>query len=322
MLGTALTSRAVMLIQAGEMDGASSLAREIEVAAEMTGSGMPRYAAIALAARRAEEQDATDLLRSGIEAAQARGEGLGVTFLHWEAAFLGNGLGRYEDALAAARLAREQPGGQPSLWLPELVEAAVRCEESEQAADALQLLSTAAEASRTDWAAGVEARSRALLSDGHTAEALYGEAIQRLRHTPARVDLARAHLLYGEWLRREGRRSKARDELRIAHEMLEAIGLSAFSNRAARELAATGERVRRRSPEARDDLTERESQIARLAAEGFSNRQIGEQLYISHRTVGYHLGKVFTKLDVDNRAQLHAVLGEAATPATAGSLDG
>jgi DNA-binding CsgD family transcriptional regulator len=322
MLGTALTARAVMFIQAGEMDGASSLVREIEAAAEMTGSGMPRYAAIALASRRAQEQDATDLLRSGIEAAQVRGEGLGVTFLHWEAAFLGNGLGRYEDALAAARLAREHPGGQPSLWLPELVEAAVRCEEPEQAADALRLLSTAAEASRTDWAAGVEARSRALLSNGHTAEALYGEAIQCLRRTPARVDLARAHLLYGEWLRRQGRRSKARDELRTAHEMLEAIGLSAFSNRAARELAATGERVRRRSPEARDDLTERESQIARLAAEGFSNRQIGEQLYISHRTVGYHLGKVFTKLDVDNRAQLHAVLGEAATPATAGSLDG
>jgi DNA-binding CsgD family transcriptional regulator len=322
MLGTALTSRAVMFIQAGEMDGASTLVREIEAAAEMTGSGMPRYAAIALAARRAQEQDATDLLRSGIEAAQARGEGLGVTFLRWEAAFLGNGLGRYEDALAAARLAREHPGGQPSLWLPELVEAAIRCEEPEQAADALRLLAAAAQASRTDWAAGVEARSRALLSAGQTAEALYGEAIQRLRRTPARVDLARAHLLYGEWLRREGRRSKARDELRIAHEMLEAIGLSAFSDRAARELAATGERVRRRSPEARDDLTERESQIARLAAEGFSNRQIGEQLYISHRTVGYHLGKVFTKLDVDNRAQLHAVLGEAATPATAGSLDG
>jgi DNA-binding CsgD family transcriptional regulator len=322
MLGTALTSRALMFIQAGEMDAASSLVREIEAAAEMTGSGMPRYAAIALAARRAEEQDATDLLRSGVEAAQARGEGLGVAFLHWETAFLGNGLGRYEDALAAARLAREHPAGQPSIWLPELIEAAVRCEEPEQAADALRLLSTAAQACRTDWAAGVEARSRALLSAGPAAEALYGEAIAHLRRTPARVDLARAHLLYGEWLRREGRRSKARDELRTAHEMLEAIGLSAFAGRAARELAATGERVRRRSPEARDDLTERESQIARLAAAGFSNRRIGEQLYISHRTVGYHLGKVFTKLGVDNRAQLHAVLGEAATPATAGSLDG
>jgi DNA-binding CsgD family transcriptional regulator len=322
MLGTALTSRALMFIAAGEMDGASALVREIEAAAEMTGSGMPRHAAIALAARRAEEGEATSLLRSGIEAARSRGEGLGVTFLRWESAFLGNGLGRYEEALAAARLARERPGWQPGLWLPELVEAAVRCEEPEQAADALRLLSTAAGASGTDWAAGIEARSRALLSDGQTAEALYGEAIQRLRGTPARVDLARAHLLYGEWLRRDGRRSKARDELRTAHEMLEAIGLSAFAGRAARELAATGERVRRRSPEARDDLTERESQIARLAAAGFSNRRIGEQLYISHRTVGYHLGKVFTKLGVDNRAQLHAVLGAAATPATAGSLDG
>jgi len=141
------------------------------------------------------------------------------------------------------------------------------------------------------------------------------DAIERLQRTPARVDLARAHLLYGEWLRREGLRSRAREELRTAHEMLEAIGLSAFSGRAARELAATGERVRRRTPEARDDLTERESQIARLAAAGYSNRRIGEQLFISHRTVGYHLGKVFTKLGVDNRAQLHAVLGETATPA-------
>jgi DNA-binding CsgD family transcriptional regulator len=322
MLGTALTSRAVMFIQAGEMDGASSLVQEVEVAAEMTGSDMPLYAAIALAARRAEEQDATDLLNSGIEAAQARGEGLGVAFLHWETAFLGNGLGRYEDALAAARIAREHPGGQPSLWLPELVEAAVRSEEPEQAADALLLLSAAAQTCGTDWAAGVEARSRALLSSGHIAEALYMEAIERLERTPARVDLARAHLLYGEWLRREGLRSRARDELRTSHGMLEAIGLSAFSKRAARELAATGERVRRRTPEARDDLTERESQIARLAAAGFSNRRIGEQLYISHRTVGYHLGKVFNKLDVDNRAQLHAVLGEAATPAAAGSPDG
>jgi DNA-binding CsgD family transcriptional regulator len=312
MLGTALTSRAVMLMQAGEMDGASSLVQEIEAAAEMTSSDMPRYAAIALAARRAQEQDATDLLTSGIEAALARGEGLGVAFLHWETAFLGNGLGRYEDALAAATLAREHPDGQLSLWLPELVEAAVRSEESERAADALRLLSAAAQAGHNDWAAGVEARSRALLSSGHTAEALYTEAIERLERTPARVDLARTHLLYGEWLRREGLRSRARDELRTAHEMLEAIGLSAFAERAARELAATGERVRRRTPEARDDLTERESQIARLAAAGFSNRRIGEELYISHRTVGYHLGKVFSKLDVDNRAQLHAVLDETA----------
>jgi DNA-binding CsgD family transcriptional regulator len=321
MLGTALTARAVMLIQTGEMDAASALVREIEAAAEMTASDMPRYAAIVLAARRAQaEEDATDLLRSGVEAAEARGEGLGVTFLHWEAAFLGNGLGRYEDALSAANLAWEHPEGQPGLWLPELVEAAVRSDEPEQAAEAQRLLSAAA--SRTDWATGVEARSRALLSSGHEAEALYREAIELLGRTPARVDLARAHLLYGEWLRREGLRSRARDELRTAHQMLEAIGLSAFAKRAARELAATGERVRRRTPEARDDLTERESQIARLAAAGFSNRRIGEELYISHRTVGYHLGKVFNKLDVDNRAQLHAVLGEAATPAAAGSPEG
>jgi DNA-binding CsgD family transcriptional regulator len=215
----------------------------------------------------------------------------------------------------------ERPEGQPGLWIPELVEAAARGDEPEQAADALRLLSGAAEAVGTDWAAGVEARSRALLSAGPVAEALYMEAIERLAATPARVDLARAHLLYGEWLRREGRRSHAREELRASHRMLEAIGLPAFSERAARELAATGERVRRRTPEARDELTEREAQIARLAAAGLSNRRIGQRLYISHRTVGYHLAKVFNKLDVDNRAQLHAVLGDAAAPASAGSLD-
>jgi DNA-binding CsgD family transcriptional regulator len=318
MLPIALNSRALMFTQTGELDRTSSLVEEIDAVAELTGSRLPRYAAIALAARRARGQEATELLRAGIEAARARGEGLGVAFLQWETAFLGNGFGRYDDALAAARLAREHPGGQPCLWLPELIEAAVRGEEIEQAQEALGLLSVAAEASRTDWAAGVEARSRALLSDGPTAEPLYKEAIERLGRTPARVDLARAHLLFGEWLRREGRRSQAREELRTAHKMLEAIGLTAFSERAARELAATGERVRRRSPEARDDLTEREAQIARLAAAGYSNRQIGEELYISHRTVGYHLGKVFTKLAVDNRAQLHAVLGEA-VPAASGS---
>jgi DNA-binding CsgD family transcriptional regulator len=306
MLVTALTSRAVMYVETGEMDRASSLVGEIEAAAELTGSRLPRYAAIAFAARRAQERDATDLLEAGIEAADARGEALGVAFLHWQAAFVANALGRYDDALAAALLAKGRADWQPSLWMPE------------QAADALRLLSAAASAAGTDWGAGVEARSRALLSAGHAAEGLYLKAIETLGRTAARVDLARAHLLFGEWLRREGRRSQARDELRTAHEMLEAVGLPAFSRRAARELAATGERVRRRSPEGRDDLTEREAQIAGLAAAGLSNRRIGEQLYISHRTVGYHLGKVFTKLKVENRAQLSGALGEAAAPVSAG----
>jgi DNA-binding CsgD family transcriptional regulator len=319
MLAIALTSRAVMLIQVGDMDGASSLVDQIEAAAEMTGSRLPRYAAIALAARRAREgEDARDLLQAGIGAAKARGEGLGVAFLHSESAFLANGLGQYDDALAAAQLAMERAEGKPGLCIPDLVEAAARCEQPEQAADALQLLSDAAEAVGTDWVAGVEARSRALLSSGPVAEALYETAIARLTGTPARVDLARAHLLFGEWLRREGRRSQAREELRVSHGMLEPIGLPAFSERAALELAATGERVRRRTPQARDDLTAREAQIARLAAAGLSNRQIGERLYISHRTVGYHLGKVFNKLDVDNRAQLHAVLADTAAPFSAG----
>jgi DNA-binding CsgD family transcriptional regulator len=285
----------------------------------MTGSRLPHYAAIALAGRRARDgQDSSDLLQAGIDAAKARGEGLAVAFLHGEAAFLANGLGQYDDALAAARLAMEPPEGKPGLWIPELVEAAARCEEPEQAADALRLLSDAAEAIGTDWVTGVEARSRALLSSGSVAEGLYETAIARLAGTPARVDLARAHLLFGEWLRRQGRRSQAREELRASHRLLELIGLPAFSERAARELAATGERVRRRTPQARDELTAREAQIARLAAAGLSNRQIGERLYISHRTVGYHLGKVFNKLGVENRAQLHAVLSQ---DAAAGHVD-
>jgi DNA-binding CsgD family transcriptional regulator len=322
MLGTAQTSRAVMFIQLGEMDAASTAVEEIEAAAEMTGSRLPRYAAIALTARRGRDQGAAEILGAGIEEARSRGEGLGVAYLLWEAAFLANGMGRYEDALAAARQASEHTGGMPSLWLPEQIEAAIRSEDEEEAADALGSLAVAAEAVGTDWALGLEARSRALLDDGHAAEASYVEAIERLGRTRARVDLARAHLLYGEWLRREGLRSRARDELRSAHATFESIGLPAFAERAARELAATGERVRRRAPETRDDLTEREVQIARLAAAGLSNRQIGERLYISHRTVGYHLGKVFNKLGVENRAQLHAVLGEAATTAAVGSPEG
>lgn len=310
MLTFALTSRALMLNRKGDLAGASSLVAEIELAAEVTAAGLPPYAAIALHARSAPEQEAKAALRVGIDSARARGEGLGAAFLHSETAFLANGLGHYADALESAQLADRDSGEGPTLWLPELIEAAVHSGRQELAADALERLSAATRAAGGDWARGVEARSRALLESD---EGLFAEAIDRLGRSPARVDLARAHLLYGEWLRREGRRRQARDELRAAHATCEEIGLLAFAQRAARELAATGARVRRRTPESRDALTEREAQIARLAATGLSNRRIGEQLFISHRTVGYHLGKVFTKLDVDNRAQLSGVLTGSAT---------
>jgi ATP/maltotriose-dependent transcriptional regulator MalT len=166
----------------------------------------------------------------------------------------------------------------------------------------------------TDWALGVEARSRALLSDGAAAAELYREAIDRLRRTQMRPELARAQLLYGEWLRRKGGRVDAREQLRTAHEMLAAIGMEAFAQRARRELLATGEKVRKRSDETREELTAQEEQIARLARDGLSNLEIGAQLFISARTVEWHLRKVFTKLDISSRRQLRVALPEGSRP--------
>jgi DNA-binding CsgD family transcriptional regulator len=190
----------------------------------------------------------------------------------------------------------------------ELIEAASRTGEVERAADALGWLSRTARAGASDWGLGVEARSRALLSDGGSAERLYGEAIERLGRTRLRVDLARAHLVYGEWLRRERRRLDARPQLRTAFEMFNAMGIDAFAGRAERELLATGERVRKRSVETRDELTTQEAQVARLARDGLSNAEIGERLFISQHTVAYHLRKVFSKLDITSRSQLHRAL--------------
>jgi ATP/maltotriose-dependent transcriptional regulator MalT len=224
-----------------------------------------------------------------------------------------NGLGRYHDALAAAIPASEHPEElQSPLWLHELVEAAVRSGEPERAAAALQELSQMTAIIGTDWALGIEARSRALLSDGDEAERLYREAIEYLVRTEARVELARAHLVYGEWLRRENRRVDARGELRTSHDMLASIGAEAFAARAARELAATGETVRKRAVDTLEEPTPQEAQIARLARDGLSNPEIGAQLFISPRTVQYHLRKVFTKLGITSRTQLHRSLpGEA-----------
>ena len=214
--------------------------------------------------------------------------------------------------------AAEQAAAYPhELWFSnwvavELIEAASRTGEVERAADALEWLSRTARAGASDWGLGVEARSRALLSHGEAAERLYGEAIERLGRTPLRVDLARAHLLYGEWLRRERRRRDAREQLRTAFEMFNAMGVEAFAGRAERELLATGERVRKRSVETRDELTAQEAQVARLARDGLSNAEIGARLFISQHTVAYHLRKVFTKLDITSRNQLDRVLPDNA----------
>jgi DNA-binding CsgD family transcriptional regulator len=234
---------------------------------------------------------------------------MGLANMQWATAALYNGLGRYEDALAAAQQAGEHP---QELWatlvLPELIEAAARTGKTATAADALQRLSETTRASGTEWALGTEARSRALLTDGEAAESLYREAIGRLGHSRLRVALARALLLYGEWLRRQHRRLDAREQLRSAHELFTAFGMKAFADRAARELSATGERARKRTNETTAQLTARETQIGRLAGDGLSNPEIAAQLFMSPRTVEYHLHKIFTKLDISSRNQLHGVL--------------
>jgi DNA-binding CsgD family transcriptional regulator len=221
-------------------------------------------------------------------------------------AVLHNGLGRYEEALAAAQQAAEDT--HASWWRNwgsvELIEAAARSGEAELAVDALAQLSETTGASGTDWAFGVEARSRALLTDGEAAEPLYREAIQRLERTRVRVELARAHLVYGEWLRRERRRLDAREQLRTAHELFTEFGMEAFAERARVELEATGEHARKRSVETRDDLTPQEAQISRLAAGGATNQEIAAQLFISPSTVDYHLRKTFRKLGIKSRHQL------------------
>jgi DNA-binding CsgD family transcriptional regulator len=232
-----------------------------------------------------------------------------VTWARWVAAILHNGLGRYAEALAAARQAAGHRLVHISMWaLPELVEAAVRTGNTGLASEALDQLSDWTQAGGTDWGLGVEARCRALLSDGEAADCLYQEAIDRLGRTGMRPELARAHLLYGEWLRRQRRSVDAREQLRPAGQLLEAIGMEAFADRARRELLAAGGTARRRAVSARVELTTQESQIARLAAYGLSNQEIGVRLFLSPRTVQYHLGKVFAKLNITSRTQLSHVL--------------
>jgi DNA-binding CsgD family transcriptional regulator len=227
-----------------------------------------------------------------------------------------NGLGRYGDALLAVRPAFERE--ELSCWiLPELIEAAVRSDEPDLAVTAAEQLVAQTQASGTEWALGMEARSIALLTDGPSAEKRYREAIERLGRCPAAAHLARAHLLYGEWLRRQNRRLDAREHLSVADDMFSTMGAAAFAGRARRELLATGARVGKRTVRTANQLTAQEARIARLAGDGRSNPEIGAMLYISARTVEYHLHKVFTKLDISSRVQIADVLGREPTPAAA-----
>ena len=240
-----------------------------------------------------------------------RREGLGV-ISHCATAVLYNGLGRYEEAVTAAERACEYPQelGYSMLVLPELIEAAARSRRANCASAALQRLVEATRASGSDWALGIEARSRALMAEGAVAEDCYREAIDRLGRTRSQIDLARAHLLYGEWLRRENRRICARRELRSALEVLTSLGVDAFADRARRELLATGETARKRTVQTRFDLTAQEGQIAQLARDGRTNPEIGSELFISPRTVEWHLRKVFAKLGITSRRDLRGVLSD------------
>jgi DNA-binding CsgD family transcriptional regulator/tetratricopeptide (TPR) repeat protein len=312
-LPLAFSTRAGVHLAAGEFTMAASLVAEVESVTEATGSSIAPYAALALAAFRGREAEAAELIEASTKDAERRGEGEGLTFVHWAAAVLCNGLGHYAEALAAAQQASEDsPADLFAAWaLAELIEAATRSGAPELAAGALQRLTVTARASGTDWALGVQARSRALVSEGEDTESGYREAIDRLGRTRLRVELGRAHLLYGEWLRRAHRRIDAREQLRAAYQMFAAMGADGFAERAARELRATGERVRNRTTDPPGRLTARETQISQLAGEGLSNPEIAAQLFMSPRTVEYHLHKVFTKLAITSRNQILGALASS-----------
>src|SRR4051812_7258701 len=296
----------------GELTTAASLAEETRAVTEATGIAAAPYGELSLAALRGHEAEFSELVQTSVGEAQGRGEGLALGVSEFVSGVLYNGLGRYDAALAAVRHADRNYEEGPATWaLPELIEAAVRCEQHDLAQHALDRLTETTRASGTDRALGIEARSRALLSGGDAADRLYREAIERTGRTRVRVDLARAHLLYGEWLRRERRRRDARAQLRTALEMFRSMGTEAFVARAERELLATGERVRQRNVETRDELTGQEAQIARLAREGLSNSEIGARLIISQHTVAYHLRKVFSKLGITSRNQLESALPDS-----------
>jgi DNA-binding CsgD family transcriptional regulator len=308
LLPLALASRAIFDIHSGNLAAAASLVAESNWIAEVTG-GENTLTAIPeawLAAMRGHEKQAEQLIQETINDATERGQGVGLNMMYAARAVLCNGLGRYDDALVAAQEATIEPLELgPTKWaIAELVEAGARSGHADIAAGAFELLSEMTSASGTDFALGVAAARGALLRDGDEAEELYQEALDRLGSTRIPVELARARLLYGEWLRRRNRRADARSQLRTAHESFSAMGVEAFAERTRRELAATGETVRKRTVETQQDLTDQEARIARLAAEGLSNPEIAAAVYLSRRTVEWHLRKIFTKLGVTTRRQL------------------
>ena len=307
LLPNALNYLAVLNVHSGAFGTAAELVAEVDSITQATGIPPLRYAASTLLVARGDQAQALSLLEWGWRNVTERGEGSALGLASWLYALLYNSQGHYGEALAAARRACEYEDVIAYGWaLVELIEAAVRSDgQPEEAAAALDRLSERTRASGTEWALGIEARCRALLSDD---ESLYRESVERLARSRAVVELARSRLLYGEWLRRENRRVHAREQLRAAHEMFSRMGAAAFAERARRELAATGETVRKRTVETVDELTTQEAQVARLAAQGRTNPEIGAQLFISPRTVEYHLHKIFPKLGISSRRELRRAL--------------
>jgi DNA-binding CsgD family transcriptional regulator len=305
-LPLALSSRAVMLTLAGELAAAEALHQELKTVTEATGDSLATDPAMSLAAFCGNQVKTSALIEATARDVVRRGEGMWLSVAEWAEAVLNNGIGNYQAALAPALRAAEQRDLALSAWCTiELIEAAARSGASDTAAGAVARLCEMTGASGTDWALGVEARSRALISATADAEPLYRDAIERLGRTRMRVELARTHLLYGEWLRRQRRRADARAQLRTAHDMFDAMGMEAFAERARRELLATGETARTRTSAASGvQLTPQEEHVARLAGEGLTNPEIGARLFISAKTVQYHLSKVFTKLGISSRSQL------------------
>jgi DNA-binding CsgD family transcriptional regulator/tetratricopeptide (TPR) repeat protein len=309
-----LTYLGMATVWLGDLAGAASFVAEIENVSAATGSRFPPYVLLRLRALQGREREASDAIASAMQ--RFGGQGMGATRAQWAAAVLYNGLGRYEEAAAAGQHATAHALNHwVFMWvLPELVEAAARANHMDLARDALERLTQTTQPCATEFALGVEARCRALVSSGESADALYREAIQRLARTRLRPEIARAHLLYGEWLRRANRRIDARAQLRTAHDMLVAIGMEAFGERARVELESCGEKVRKRTSDSSEGLTAQERQIARLARDGLSNPEIGARLFLSPRTVEWHMRNVFGKLGVRSRRELASALASTDSP--------
>jgi DNA-binding CsgD family transcriptional regulator len=314
VLPSALLLRLSNRVFAGDLRGAASLTVEANAIGEATGSSFfAHYGALVLEPFRGRESTTRQAIETLTQDRLLRGEGKVMTATQWAAAVLYNGLGRYEEAYAAAERACENPQ-ELGLSLPsrvELVEAAVRLGRTERAAEAVRTIEEMAQVSGTPWALGISAATRALVSEGETADALHREGIEWLDTAGVRMDSARARLRHGEWLRLERRRAQARTRLSEAHEILDAAGAEAFAERARRELKAVGVEVRGRAAAETAVLTVKEVEIARLVQGGFTNSEIGARLFLSPHTVEWHLRKVFAKLGVSSRKEIGSVRLEA-----------